>query len=110
MIRLSGPPCFLHLLSFLPFFPFSPFPCFLLAYTNVLQIYTLKTIMTQALNQNQTYAASLNFPNSCCSLTIHFCNIRGLISNLNSVHHHLETEQPYFLFLSETQIVTPLDS
>ena len=43
------------------------------------------------------------------SLKVHFCNIRGVHSNLNEVHHHLETEAPHLLFLTETQIKDPLD-
>ncbi|KAJ0180804.1 hypothetical protein K1T71_004208 [Dendrolimus kikuchii] len=41
------------------------------------------------------------------SLKVHLSNIRGLHSNLVSVHHHLETEKPHLLFLSETQIGPP---
>ncbi|XP_061724920.1 uncharacterized protein LOC133530879 [Cydia pomonella] len=43
------------------------------------------------------------------SLKVHLSNIRGLHSNLNAVHHHLETEKPALLFLSETQIRCPAD-
>ena len=35
---------------------------------------------------------------------ISFCNIRGLSSNLNSVHQHLQSTNPHGLFLTETKI------
>ena len=35
------------------------------------------------------------------------CNIRGLSSNLNAVHHHLLSCRPHALFLTETQISQP---
>ncbi|XP_045448146.1 uncharacterized protein LOC123656520 [Melitaea cinxia] len=44
------------------------------------------------------------------SLSVHLSNIRGLHSNLVAVHHHLETEKPALLFLSETQIGSPSDT
>ena len=40
--------------------------------------------------------------------SISFCNIRGLSSNLNSVHQHLLSSKPHALFLTETKI-KPLD-
>ncbi|KAJ8714624.1 hypothetical protein PYW07_002849 [Mythimna separata] len=40
---------------------------------------------------------------------VHLTNIRGLHSNLVAVHHHLETNKPALLFLSETQIKCPSD-
>ena len=40
--------------------------------------------------------------------SISFCNIRGLSSNLNSVHQHLQSSSPHVLFLTETKI-RPLD-
>ncbi|XP_045500068.1 uncharacterized protein LOC123697570 [Colias croceus] len=43
------------------------------------------------------------------TLTVDFCNIRGLHTNLNAVHYHLETAKPALLFLTETQISTPAD-
>lgn len=43
------------------------------------------------------------------SLKVHLCNIRGLHSNLDPVHYHLETEKPHLLFLTETQIRCPSD-
>ena len=43
------------------------------------------------------------------SLKVHFTNIRGVHSNLIEVHHHLETERPNLLFLTETQICDPPD-
>lgn len=55
-------------------------------------------------------AASKNSPTTDCNLSINFCNIRGLHSNITSVHQHLETERPSFLILSETQIESPADS
>ena len=42
------------------------------------------------------------------SFFISFCNIRGLSSNLNSVHQHLQFSSPHGLFLTETKI-KPLD-
>ncbi|KAL0879124.1 hypothetical protein ABMA27_004075 [Loxostege sticticalis] len=42
-------------------------------------------------------------------LKVHLTNIRGLHSNLDPVHHHLETEKPHLFFLTETQIATPSD-
>ncbi|KAJ0180875.1 hypothetical protein K1T71_002960 [Dendrolimus kikuchii] len=46
-------------------------------------------------------------PSTFC---VDFCNIRGLHSNLNAVHHHLETVKPALLFLTETQISPPDDT
>lgn len=43
-------------------------------------------------------------------LHVDFCNIRGIHSNINSVHLHLETEKPALLFLTETQISSPADT
>ena len=43
-------------------------------------------------------------------LNADFCNIRGLDSNLNVVHHHLETARLALLFLTETQIARPSDT
>ena len=42
-------------------------------------------------------------------LTIDFCNIRGLSSNLDSVHSHLQISKPDLLFLTETQISQKFD-
>lgn len=39
-----------------------------------------------------------------------FSLIRGLHSNILAVHHHLETESPALLFLTDTQIACPLDT
>ena len=36
--------------------------------------------------------------------SISFCNIRGLSSNLNSVHQYLQYSNPHALFLTETKI------
>lgn len=44
------------------------------------------------------------------TLAVDFCNIRGLHTNLNAVHHHLETAKPALLFLTETQISSPADT
>ncbi|XP_045511489.1 uncharacterized protein LOC123706298 [Colias croceus] len=44
------------------------------------------------------------------SFKVHLTNIRGLHSNLPSVHYHLETEKPHLLFLTETQIKNPADA
>ncbi|XP_063636069.1 uncharacterized protein LOC134806671 [Cydia splendana] len=59
--------------------------------------------MNKRNKKNRNTAASFS------TLTVDFCNIRGLHSNLNSVHHHLETDKPALLFLTETQISTPAD-
>ena len=40
--------------------------------------------------------------------SISFCNIRRLSSNINPVHHHLQSINPYTLFLTDTKI-KPLD-
>ena len=40
--------------------------------------------------------------------SISFCNIRGLSSNLNSVHQYLQSSNPHALFLTKTKI-KPLD-
>ena len=37
-------------------------------------------------------------------LQIDFCNIRGLNSNINSVHQHLQSAKPHVLALSETKV------
>ena len=44
------------------------------------------------------------------SFSIHFCNIRGLHSNLSSVEHHLSTHLPNLLLLSETQLSNSVSS
>jgi hypothetical protein len=44
------------------------------------------------------------------SLKVHLSNIRGLHSNLAAVHHHLETDKPHMLCLTETQIRCPTDA
>lgn len=44
------------------------------------------------------------------TLGVDFCNIRGLHSNLNAVHFHLETAKPALFFLTETQISSPADT
>ena len=36
--------------------------------------------------------------------SISFCNIRGLFSNLNSLHQHLQSSNPHAIFLTETKI------
>ncbi|MGH9705388.1 MAG: endonuclease/exonuclease/phosphatase family protein, partial [Candidatus Acidiferrales bacterium] len=35
---------------------------------------------------------------------VDFCNIRGLNSNINSVHQHLQTNKPHLLALCETKV------
>ena len=42
--------------------------------------------------------------NSSNKITIDFCNIRGLNSNLDPVHLHRQLSKPNLLFLTETQI------
>ena len=44
------------------------------------------------------------------TLNVGFCNIRGLHSNLNAVHHHLDKVRPALLFLTEIQIARPSDT
>jgi hypothetical protein len=44
------------------------------------------------------------------SFITHFCNIRGLATNLNPVHQHLQSVRPHLLFLTETQISPPTSS
>ena len=51
--------------------------------------------------------AASNVAYSKC-YSISFGNIRGLSSNLNSVHQHLQSSSPHILFLIETK-VSPLD-
>src|SRR6201990_1347100 len=41
---------------------------------------------------------------------INFCNIRGLLSNLPFVEHHLSSSRPHLLFLTETQVLECADS
>lgn len=48
--------------------------------------------------------------NPTTAFTMEFANIRGLHTNLNAVHHHLETARPALLFLTETQIRCPADN
>lgn len=38
------------------------------------------------------------------NIVIDFANIRGLNTNLNSVHQHLQNQRPHLLVLTETQI------
>ena len=38
------------------------------------------------------------------SVAYSFCNVRGLATNLDSVHHFLQVSKPDILFLTETQI------
>ena len=47
---------------------------------------------------------------SSSTLKMDYCNIRGMHSNINAVHQHLETAQPTILFLTETQISCPADT
>ncbi|XP_045447831.1 uncharacterized protein LOC123656168 [Melitaea cinxia] len=67
----------------------------------------------------RTYSLSMKAHNSkrrytqrlhVLPLKVHLSNIQGLHSNLESVHHHLETEKPQLLFLTETQIRCPADT
>ncbi|CAF4944969.1 unnamed protein product [Pieris macdunnoughi] len=44
------------------------------------------------------------------TLAVDFTNVRGLNSNINAVHYHLETAKPALLFLTETQISSPADT
>ena len=56
-------------------------------------------------NLNSSTAATNVAPKP---FSISFCNIRGLSSNVNPVHHHLQSINPYALFLTETKL-KPLD-
>ncbi|CAH4030153.1 unnamed protein product [Pieris brassicae] len=52
-----------------------------------------------------------NLPKASPStLSVDFTNVRGLNSNLNAVHFHLETAKPALFFLTETQISFPADT
>ncbi|CAH0397242.1 unnamed protein product [Chilo suppressalis] len=53
---------------------------------------------------------AVHTPTPSALFEVEFCNIRGLHSNLNAVHHHLETARPALLFLTETQILPPADT
>jgi hypothetical protein len=54
---------------------------------------------------------AVHIPTSIPTLfKVEFANIRGLHSNLNAVHQHLETARPAMLFLTETQIQRPADT
>ena len=44
------------------------------------------------------------------TLSINFCNIRGLSSNFIPVEHHLSSSKPHLLFLTETQLSEATDS
>ena len=57
------------------------------------------------MNQDHTNYTSTAATNVAPKLfSISFCNIRGLSSNINPVHHHLQSINPYALFLTETKI------
>lgn len=58
-------------------------------------------------NKNKRKLVSSAAPYS--TFKVDFCNIRGIHSNLNDVHHHLETAKPSLFFLTETQISRPAD-
>lgn len=58
---------------------------------------------------NDGHTAASSFPTNTL-FEVEFTNIRGLHSNLNAVHHHLETVRPALLFLTETQIRRPADT
>ncbi|RVE44225.1 hypothetical protein evm_011124 [Chilo suppressalis] len=53
---------------------------------------------------------AVHTPTPSTLFEVEFCNIRGLHSNLNAVHHHLETARPALLFLTKTQILPPADT
>ena len=59
------------------------------------------------------HSSCLNFHSSnkvsATALRIHFGNIRGLKTNLNCVHHHLETRNPDILVLTETQVAETVE-
>lgn len=63
-----------------------------------------------ATNTNQTGRTAVHIPTPSTLFEVEFCNIRGLHSNLNAVHQHLETARPALLFLTETQILPPADT
>src|ERR1044072_5045811 len=49
-------------------------------------------------------------PGARSSFFINFCNIRGLLSNIPFVEHHLSSSKPHLLFLTETQMLKCADS
>ena len=53
-------------------------------------------------NTNKTSTAATNVAPKLFSIS--FCNIREQSSNINPVHHHLQSINPYALFLTETKI------
>lgn len=58
----------------------------------------------------QSGHTAVHNPTICTPFEVEFCNIRGLHSNLNAVHQHLESARPALLFLTETQILPPADT
>lgn len=44
-----------------------------------------------------------------CGRSLYFANIRGLHSNINSVHQFLQAESPNLLFLTECQVTSTTD-
>ena len=48
------------------------------------------------------FATFLALSNFQSAFSIDFCNIRGLISNFQSVEHYLSSTKPHLLFLTET--------
>ena len=64
-------------------------------------LHNITTPYTLTLSSNQ---------NSSNTLTLDFCNIRGLESNLQSVEHHLTSTKPHLVFLTETQLSVTTDS
>ena len=66
-------------------------------------------LSTSSLNQDNTNNTSTAVTNLALKLfSMSFCNIRGPSSNINPVHHHLQSINPCALFLTETKI-KPLD-
>ncbi|CAG4964113.1 unnamed protein product [Parnassius apollo] len=68
----------------------------------ILRKISLKTTTDRGKRSNKTKAPP-------ATLSVNFCDIRGLHSNLNAVHYHLETARPALLFLTETQVSSPAD-
>ena len=67
------------------------------------------SVMTRTQVTHGRHSATGSCKNSNTGFTIDFCNIRGLSSNLDSVHNHLQHSKPDILFLTETQISNRFD-
>ena len=72
------------------------------------QIIMYSYVPTMSLNNRDIDSTVANNVAHSKRFSISFCNIRGLSSNLNSVHQHLQSSNPHALFLTETKL-RPLD-